>query len=376
MSPINLKIMLTWVEIDLNAISHNINQIKAKVKAYNAGIMAIIKDNAYSHGAVNVAQTATNTGVNMLGVATVEEAVELRQAGIDHPILIICGILPGQAETVVKHDIAQTVCTLDTCKALSKAAEKCGKKARVHVKIDTGMNRIGVNYQNALDFIKSALAFPALTMEGIMSHYAVAETDRDFTELQLSRFKQTLSQLEDSGIRIPVKHTANSAAILRFPESYFNMVRPGLITYGLYPSKDHYGLDLKPALSFKTKIFYLKELPPGQDISYGRRYTTYKKTLVASIAAGYGHGYSRSLFNKGEVIIRGKRAAVIGTICMDQCLCDVTHIPGVSIGDEVVLIGKQDDQEITADEVAEKMDTISYEVLCRINPKISRIYVK
>ena len=366
--------MLTWAEIDLDAISYNLHQIKNRVEPNEAKILAVVKDNAYGHGAVEVARTAASIPVHMLGVVTVEEAIELRQAEIDLPILVLCCILPEQAKEVVRHDIIQTVCDLSICESLSKVADRLNKQAKVHVKIDTGMGRIGVRYDEAARFVKSIVQLPHLAIEGVFTHFAAAGTDEAFTELQLERFNSAISRLDGIGIHIPLKHAANSTAVLGLPSSYFNMVRPGLMVYGLYPSGSSREIDLKPALSLKTRVVYLKEVPAGWSISYGRTYITEKPAVVASLAIGYGHGYSRRLSNNGEAIIRGMRAPIIGTVCMDQCLCDVTHVPSVSIGDEAVLIGRQGDEEITADEVAQKAGTISYEVLCAINAKMPRIY--
>lgn len=368
--------MLTWVEVDLSAISFNLRQIKDMVEPKGAKILAVVKDNAYGHGAVEVARVADSIPVHMLGVAGVEEAIELRQAGIKLPILAFCCILPEQAPAVVQNDITQTVCDLNICKLLSELAVRLGRYVKVHVKVDTGMGRIGVRYDKSAQFVRNIFQLPHLVVDGIYTHFASADTDPIFTRLQIDRFNKVISELDKMGIHIPIKHSANSSAILNFPESYFDMVRPGLAIYGLYPCRElSIKIKLKPALSLKTRIVYLKEVPPGWGISYGCTYTTDKPTLIATLAIGYGHGYSRSLSNKGEVLIRGMRANIIGMICMDQCLCDVTHIPGVSIGDEVVLIGKQGDQEITADEVAEKIGTISYEVLCGINANVPRIYL-
>jgi alanine racemase len=366
--------MLTWAEIDLEAISHNLRQIKGKIEPYGAEILAVVKDNAYGHGAVEVAQVAADIPVYMLGVATVEEGIELRAAGIDLPILNLCCILPEQARQVVQHDITQTVCDLNVCESLSREADNLGKQARVHVKIDTGMGRIGVRYDEAAGFMKTIAQLPRLNVEGAFTHFAVAESDEAFTHLQLDRFNSVISDLDSIGIHIPLKHAANSAATLGLPESYFNMVRPGLAIYGIHPSETLRETQLKPALSLKTRVFYLKEVPPGWSISYGRTYITEKPTVVASLAIGYGHGYNRRLSNSGEVLIRGTRAPIIGTVCMDQCLCDVTHIPGVSMGDEAVLIGRQGNQEITADDVAERIGTIPYEILCAINARVPRIW--
>lgn len=366
--------MLTWAEIDLKAISHNLRQIKARVKPDGAHIMAVVKDNAYGHGAVEVSRVAAHVPAQMLGVALVQEALELRQAGINLPILALCCILPEQVEEVVLHDITQTVCDLKICEALSKAASRLGKPARIHIKIDTGMGRIGVRYDRAIELVKDIARIPYLTMAGIFTHFAAAGTDESFTGLQLKRFNYVVSHLKDMDIRIPLRHAANSDAVLARPDSYFDLVRPGLMIYGLYPSGLPHGMKLKPALSLKTRVVYLKEVPAGWDISYGRTYRTKKPSIIASLAIGYGHGYSRKMSNSGEAIVRGAKAPIIGAVCMDQCLCDVTHIPGVSIGDEAVLIGRQGNEEITADDVAQKAGTISYEILCAISTRVPRIH--
>ncbi len=365
--------MSTWIEINLKAILYNLSQIKSLVKPKNAKILAVIKDNAYGHGASEVAKAIENENVGMFGVATVEEAIQLRQAGIRKPILIFCCILPEQIESVIEYDITQTVCDIGICNALSQSARRIGKNARVHVKVDTGLGRIGVRYENAVELVKQISQTPNIIIEGIYTHFASADIDENYTRLQIDRFNSVLFHLKKNGIHIPIKHSANSSAIINYPSSYYDMVRPGIALYGYSPfvtDKIH----LMPALSFKTQIVHIKELPSGSSISYGRTYITERTTKIATLSVGYGQGYNRKLSNQAEVIIRGKRAKIIGTICMDQCLCDVTHIPGASVGDEVVLIGKQGDQVITADELAEKIGTISYEVLCGINPNIKRIY--
>jgi len=366
--------MLTWAEIDLEAISHNLRQIKNSVGSSGAGIMAVVKDNAYGHGAVEVARTASDVPVQMLGVAMVEEALELRQAGIDLPVLVLCCVLPEQVGEIVRHGITQTVCDLSIPESLSKEAVRQGKQVGVHVKVDTGMGRIGVRYDEAVGLIQRIVQLPGITVEGIFTHFASAGTDEDFTNLQLERFNFVTTYLNGAGIRIPLRHTANSDAVLGIPAACFDMVRPGLAIYGLYPSKRSSDIELKPALSLKTRVVYLKDVPAGQSISYGRTYTTEKPSIVASLAIGYGHGYNRKLSNSGEAIIKSAKAPIIGAVCMDQCLCDVTHISGVSIGDEAVLIGRQGNEEITADEVAQKTGTISYEILCAINARVPRVY--
>lgn len=368
--------MLTWAEINLKAIKNNLNQIKAIVEPEGSKVLAVIKDNAYGHGAIEIAKIAQSIDINTFGVATIEEAIQLRQAGIDGSILIFCCILPEQTETVVEYEIIQTVCDLNICNALSESAKRLGKPAKVHIKIDTGMGRIGVPYDKAINFIEQVYQMPNIVVDGIYTHFASSDTEREFTESQISRFRSVITSLDRKGINIPVKHSANSAGVLNFPSAYFNMVRPGLIIYGLYPCDNPIRkVALEPALSLKTRVVFIKDLPTGHSISYERTYTTKRPTKVATIAVGYGHGYSRKLSNIGEVLIRGKRANIIGLICMDQCLCDVTDIPNVSVGDEVALIGKQGNDEITADEIANKIGTISYEVVCGIHSNVKRVYI-
>ncbi|MGB9598164.1 MAG: alanine racemase, partial [Candidatus Poribacteria bacterium] len=346
--------MLTWTEIDLDAILYNLRQIRNLVEPKGAKVLAVIKDNAYGHGSLEVAKTVENDNVIMFGVATVEEAIQLRQGGINKPILIFCCILPEQAELVVYYDLTQTVCDLNICYALSSSAMKIGKVAKVHIKVDTGMGRIGIHCDKVIELIEQINRIPNIKIEGIYTHFSASDIDQDYTLLQIDRFNSVLSCLKKNDIHISIKHSASSSAIINYPSSYYDIVRPGIALYGYLPFITD-KIQLKPTLSFKTRIVYIKEVPSGTSISYGRTYITDKITKVATLAVGYGQGYNRKLSNQADVIIRGKRAKIIGTICMDQCLCDVTNIPEASIGDEVILIGTQGDQTITADELAKKI---------------------
>ncbi|HIE25801.1 TPA: alanine racemase [Candidatus Poribacteria bacterium] len=375
--------MLRWAEIDLKAIQSNLNAIKNKIG--NRKIIAVVKANAYGHGAIPVARAIAEQA-DMFAVATVEEAIELREASITLPILNLYCILPDQAEAVLKYKITQTVCKLSTCEAISACAKRKGDVAQVHVKVDTGMNRIGVHYSEAAAFLKQVHALPNLRVEGIFTHFSSAdEVDKSYTHLQLERFNDLWrpgsseqgtgnNHLEHSDFLI---HAANSAAILDLPSTYFDAVRPGLILHGVYPSDEvSRSISLKPALSLKTRVVHLKSVERGESISYNRRYTTTTPTQIATLSMGYADGYRTSLANVGEALIRGIRAPVVGTVCMDKIMCDVGHIPDVEIGDEVVLIGKQGDDEITADEVAKKAGTISYEIFCGLGRRVERIYRK
>jgi alanine racemase len=403
--------MLRWAEIDLNAIKSNLNAIKNKVG--NRKIIAVVKANAYGHGAIPVARAIAKQA-DMFAVATVEEAIELREAGITLPILNLFSILPDQAEAVLKYEITQAVCKFSTCEAISDCAKRMGNtppnppkggyRAKVHVEVDTGMNRLGVHYSEAVAFLKQVCALPNLRVEGIFTHFSSAdEADKSYTYLQLERFnslwkpelgfrisdfgiKRNNSLIPHSAFRIPhsvhlersafLIHAANSPAILDLPSTYFDAVRPGLILHGLYPSDEvSRSIPLKPALSLKARVIHLKNVGSGESISYNRRYITSAPTKIATLSIGYDDGYRKSLRNIGEALIRGIRAPIVGTICMDNIMCDVGHISDVEIGDEVVLIGKQGDDEITADEVAKKAGTISYDIFCGLGRRVERIYI-
>lgn len=367
--------MLRWTEINLNAIQENVKAIKRKVG--NRKIIAVVKANAYGHGVLQTSRAIADF-VDMFAVATVEEAIELRDAGITLPILNLFCILPDQAEAVLKYGITQTVCKLSVCEALSSSAKQTGSVAKVHIKINTGMNRIGIHYTEAAAFIEQVCAMPNLLLEGIFTHFARAdEADKSHTNTQLERFNASLAACRSKNIASSVLlHASNSAAILDHPEAYFDAVRPGLILYGIYPSAEvTRSIVLQPALNLKTRVTHLKNVKRGEQISYGGFYTASAPTRIATLPIGYADGYRRSLSNVGEVLIRGARAPVVGTVCMDQMMCDVGHISGIGVGDEVVLIGKQGNNEITADELATRAGTISYEIFCGLGRRIERVYL-
>jgi alanine racemase len=365
----------TWAEIDLSALSHNLKNIRKKAEGRK--ILFAVKANGYGHGAIEISKRALNSGVDMLGVATPEEAFELREAGIEAPILILGSILPGEAGEVIRKDIRQTVCDLELARKLSQEAGRQTKKAIIHIKIDTGMGRIGVSPQKSVSFIKEVLRLNNLEIEGIFTHFPSAgEKDKSFTLFQLEQFLKITEELKREGINISLKHTANSAAILDLPQTYLDMLRPGLIVYGLFPSPYvSRNIDLKAVMSLKTRIVFLKKVPGGTGIGYGRTYVTKKNSLIATLSVGYADGYSRLLSNQGEVIIKGKKVPVVGRICMDQCMVEIENIPEVKIGEEVVLIGRQGKEEIKAGEIAKKLGTIPHEIVSRIGKRVPRIYV-
>ena len=367
----------TFAEIDLDAIEFNLGQIR-KLVGPDVKICPAVKADGYGHGAVEVSRTVLDAGAEMLGVATVEEALELREAGIEAPILIFQCIFEDQIRELVRNDLSTTVCDGKFASALSKEARTAGKTAKVHIKVDTGMGRIGIPPDDAVGLALELSKMPGLEIEGIFTHFPSAdEEDLTFSRQQTEQFTQATQAIEAAGVQIPLRHTANSAAILNMPETYFDMVRPGIMLYGLYDS-EHVSREvpLRQSMTLKTRIVFLKELPPGKTVGYGRTFTTSGSTLVATIPIGYADGYNRLLSNRASVLVRGKRVPVIGRVCMDQTMLDVTDVPGVSVGDEVVLYGSQGDEQISIEEIAALQGTISNEVICAVGKRVPRVYVR
>jgi alanine racemase len=316
-----------------------------------------------------------NNGARMLGVACLSEGVLLRRAEIDAPILAL-GYTPAwQARDAVLNEITATVFDLDTTRAFSRAAGEVGQTARVHVKVDTGMGRLGLLPDQVLPFLRQAVLLPHLEIEGILTHFSVAdEADKSYTRWQLDRFAAVLAQVREAGIHVPLAHAANSAALLTLPEARFDMVRLGIALYGLAPSPDTpLPPGFRPALSFKTRVAQVKALSPGSAVSYGNTYRTQGKETIAAIPVGYADGFRRAPAHWGHVLVRGQRAPIVGRVCMDQTMIDVTHIPGVRQGDEVVLIGQQGTESITVEQVAERLGTINYEVVSEILARVPRV---
>ncbi len=365
----------TYAEIDLAALEYNFRQVKRRV-APEVKVLVAVKADAYGHGILQVSKRLINSGVDYLGVATIDEAIQLRKAKITAPLLVFGSIFSYEIKPIINYNLTASIGDLPTARRLDREAKAKKKRVKVHIKIDTGMGRLGIWHREAKVFIKELIRFKNLQLEGIYTHFASAdEEDFSYTFLQIESFQNLIRDLERIGIDIPLKHAANSMGLLKFKESHFNLVRPGLMIYGLYPLKSTpRDIKLKPVLSFKTKIVYLKKLSAGRTVSYGRTYVTRKDTVIAVLPVGYGDGYSRSLSNKAEVLIQGKRASVVGTICMDQTMVDVTQTPNVKVGDSAVLIGRQGKEEIKAEELANFSDTISYEVICGISKRVPRIY--
>ena len=364
---------ITWIEVNLSAIENNLKAVKSAVSP-STKILAIVKADAYGHGAVEVSRALEQNGIEMLGVAFPEEGIELRKKNINGPILILNPVVSEQIEEVIQHSLRVTVCNLDIANEISVIAKKYHRNISVHIEIDTGMGGAGVCPDNALFLTKALLLIDNLDIEGVFTHFnSSEEKDKSYTYEQNKKFKKFIKQLENAKINIPLIHAANSAAILDIPDSYFNMVRPGLILYGIYPSnyvsKD---IDLKQAMSFKTRVINLRQLGPRSVIGYGRTFETRQQTTVATIPVGYKDGFNRRFSSLGEVLIHGKRVPIIGRVCMDRCFVDVTNLPDVEIGSEVMLLGNQGDESISIESAAESIGTIPYEVVCNIGTKTSK----
>ncbi|MBN2225206.1 MAG: alanine racemase [Deltaproteobacteria bacterium] len=365
----------TRAVIDLSAVADSIRGIGTLVGG-NVRIMAVVKADGYGHGAVRVSQTALAHGATCLGVAYAQEAVEIREAGISAPILVLGAAPPEAVEPVVKYDLAQSVCDTETPRALSALASS-ERPARVHVKVDTGMGRIGVTPADTLDYIAFLKGLPNIIIEGIFTHFPKSdEADPASTNRQIEEFTGLLKELSSRGIDIPLRHMANSGGVLAFPASHLNLVRPGIMIYGLYPSSEvKRSIPLRPAMSLVTKIRFIKRVPADTPISYGGTYVAKAPTDVATLPIGYADGYRRLLSNNYEVLVRGKRAPVIGRVCMDMTMIDVTRVPMAQVGDEVVLMGRQGEGEISTDEMAEKLSTINYEITCLVGRRVPRVYI-
>lgn len=377
-------------EVNLSNLTHNLNQVRQCISPA-CKVLAVVKANAYGHGIQEVSRALQLAGVDMLGVAHVEEGIMLREAGIHTGILVLGGIDGCYSSDIIRWKLTPVVYTESLVSALSKASADAGVMLPLHIKVDTGMRRIGVDPQNAITFAENILKQKGLFIEGIMTHFAEADLqDKEFVNEQLEIFLSICDLLKQKGITIPLRHTANSAAVINMAmkDSHLDMVRPGIMLYG-YSPENHppnppltkggiggviFG-DLKPVMSLKTKIVHLKKVPKGVGISYGRTFITKRDTIVATILIGYADGFSRSLSNTGEVIVKSMRAPVIGRVCMDMTMVDVTDIPAVHTGDDVILIGGEGETRITADDIAMWRGTISYEVLCDVGERVERIYV-
>ncbi len=372
------KSLRTWVEIDLDALGYNFDSVRGMLPE-NIKILAVVKANAYGHGAIGIAKFLENKA-DYLAVAATDEALELRKNGVNCPILILGHIPYGDYDNIVKYKITPTISDLYEAELLSNAAKKADATAPLHIAVDTGMNRIGFACDDkSVEVIKKINQLPNIKVEGVFSHLAAADMlDKAYTKMQAEKFDSFVCKLEKEGINAPIKHLYNSAAIADLEKRY-DMVRQGIILYGLRPSDEVEFKNIiapKPVMSMKTRVVQVKTLPAGESISYGCTYTTQKETRVATLCAGYADGVTRVLSNNGEVLIKGKRAKIIGRVCMDQFMVDVTHIPQVEAGDTATIFGTDGNETISVDEIAKKANTINYEIICNINSRVTRVYMK
>lgn len=374
------KFNRAWAEVNLDNIAHNVKEIR-RIVDKKVEIMGVVKADAYGHGVMEIARTLLENGVTRLAVSMLDEAIQLRQNGIKVPILILSYTDPVRAEEIVLNDVTQTVFSHDLAEALSEAAVKHHRNVKIHIKIDTGMTRVGfMPGYSAVKNVVQISKLPGIIIEGLFTHFASAdEADKSYTYMQFERFMSIVGELNRIGVYIPVKHVCNSAALIEFPEMHLNMVRPGIALYGLYPSDevDKTKIDLRPAMSLKANVILVKDVEKDTFISYGRIFKTSRNSRIATIPIGYADGYTRLLTGKGKVLLNGQLAPIVGRICMDQCMVDITDIEGdVKVGDEAVLIGKQKDNEIKVEDLAKSVGTINYELVSIIEKRIPRVYLK
>ncbi len=376
---------LVTADIDLNRIRKNTIRLN-RLTGPDTAFMAVVKANAYGHGAVRVAKTVLENGASRLGVARLHEAMELRNAGIESPILVFGHVHPGQILPAAEHNLTLSVFHGETAKAYSAQAVQAGKRLDIHLKVDTGMGRVGMIVDDPADRtsrddlirqIRQITELPGIDAKGIYTHFAAADhEDPAYTLEQIRRFDSLLNDLETERIRFQIRHAANSAGLIGFPQAHYDMVRPGISLYGLYPSEDvgPSRVNLMPAMTLRSIISSVKKVPKGFKVSYGMTYETHKPTVLASVPIGYGDGFSRCFSSNGTMLVNGCRAPIVGRVCMDQTMIDVGDIPGVQTGDPVVIIGHQKDQEIRADEWAERSGTINYEIVTALTQRVERVY--
>lgn len=372
------KFNRSWAEVNLDLIAHNFKELR-RITNKNAKMMAVVKADAYGHGSIEVSKTLIENGADMLAVAMLDEAIQLRNAGLSVPILILGHTIPEKAKEIIKYDLIQTVFQHDIAEALSYYACTVGRRVKVHVKVDTGMTRVGFR-DSQVESILDIAKLPNIELEGIMTHFASADdSSPDYTKMQFQAFMEVVQSLDNHGLRIPIKHTCNSAAIIQFPEMHLDMVRPGISLYGFYPSKDVdvTKVDLRQAITFKTRAVMVKDVEVSVGISYGTIFKTERPSKIVTIPIGYADGYTRLLTGKGKVLVNGQIAPIVGKICMDQCMIDATDVSGeINLGDEVVMFGSQGNKQIHVDDVADMLGTINYEVVCMVGKRIPRMYYK
>ncbi|MFU0832581.1 MAG: Alanine racemase [Oscillospiraceae bacterium] len=375
----------TWAEINLDAVEHNFRQIRKRLRP-ETKICCVIKADAYGHGAEQLAKEYEKLGANWFAVSNLEEAQQLRRAGVKLPILILGYTPPEMAEELARQNISQALIGAEYGAALSEQAQKAGVTVKVHVSLDTGMSRIGFLYQNpqrdaaSIEEAEHACKLPGLEPEGIFTHFAVAdegENGSDYTRMQYRNFCDAIERLSQRGIKFRIRHCANSAAIFDYPEMQLDMVRAGVILYGLLPSGSLQNpATLIPAMQLKSVVALVKNIPAQTTVSYGRKFTAPKETTVATVPIGYADGYPRILFQSAEMLVRGKRAKIIGRVCMDQLMLDITNIPNVCVGDTVTVFGTDGEVSLPVDELAAQIGTINYELVCAVSKRVPRVYYR
>lgn len=366
----------TQAIVDLSAIAHNLGLVR-KLVGSGVKICAAVKADAYGHGIEQVSRIARAAGAEWLGVGSTWEGKRLREAGLGGPILVLGATSPRESSLIAGHGLSQMITSLELAQALSREAQQQGREVGIHLKVDSGMGRLGIRPEEALEFCESLKKLPGLRFEGLMTHFALAHSrEKSFTRKQLEIFQETSRALEARGFRFSLRHAANSAAIIDLPESHLDMVRPGIMIYGHFPSSEvSSALPLRPALTLRTEIGHLKSLKPGESVSYGRSFVASRESKVAILPLGYADGYDRKLSNRAQVLVQGRPAPVVGIICMDMTAVDVTDLPEVKAGDEVILLGRQGKEEISAEQIASWLSTIPYEVLTRIGSRVERVYL-
>lgn len=369
--PNNIGYRPTWAEVDLNNLEYNFRQVKS-ILAPGTKIMPTVKADAYGHGLIPVSRRLVVSKADALGVASIDEGIKLRRAGIKLPILILGLILKKDIDPLFKYDLTPTICDWQLASALNSRGRSLGKVINTHIKIDTGMGRIGVLHDDAFNLIRNIHRLKFIRIEGLFTHFAFADLNRKFTLYQIDLFNRLVLKLQREGINIELLHAANSMGIIDYKNSHFNMVRPGIVIYGLHP-KENLKIKIKPILSLKTKIIFAKKIPAGYGVSYGHDYIAKKATQIVTLPIGYGDGYPRNLSNRASVIIKGKRFRISGKICMDQIMVDIGKLK-VKVGDEVILIGRFGASKVSAEELASLSGTIPYEIVCGLGSRIPRIY--
>ncbi|MDW8800095.1 alanine racemase [Clostridium sp. A1-XYC3] len=367
-----------WAEISLDNIAYNIQQIRKLAKSKE--LIAVVKADAYGHGAIDIAPVVLENGATRLAVAVISEAVELRKSGINCPIMIL-GLTPGTlTEELLEYNLEPTVSSYDYALSLSEAGKSKNKIVKIHIAVDTGMGRIGfLPCEESIEEIHKISNLPNIEVEGLFSHFCTAdETDKEYSKMQFSKYNWFCEKIKERNIKINMRDIANSAAIMELPDTHYDGTRPGIILYGYYPSSEVNKdiLSIKPALTWKANIMHIKTLDKDEYIGYGRKFRTTRKSVIATLPVGYADGYTRMMSGKAKVIINGKFAPVVGNICMDQCMIDITDIEGVNVGDEVILLGTDGNIKFDADDIAPMLGTINYEVICMVSKRVPRVYIK